>query len=98
MLGSVLTYTASTTADPATGLGAEVAQEPESYESRIKAGDLPASVDVDFAESPMGRIEWMKERLGGGKVMRIEEPIYGGADGALKIAHDMPQDYWEQLK
>ena len=40
----------------------------------------------------------MKEKLGGGKVMRVEEPLYGGANGALKIAHDMPEDYWEQLK
>jgi rod shape-determining protein MreB len=40
----------------------------------------------------------MKERLGGGKVVRIEEPIYGGANGALKIAHDMPAEFWEQLK
>jgi rod shape-determining protein MreB len=40
----------------------------------------------------------MKERLGSGKVVRIEEPIYGGANGALKIAHDMPEDFWEQLK
>ena len=40
----------------------------------------------------------MKERLGGGKVLRIEEPVYGGANGALKIAHDMPGEYWEQLK
>lgn len=40
----------------------------------------------------------MQERLGGGKVIRIEEPIYGGANGALKIAHDMPEEYWEQLK
>ena len=42
--------------------------------------------------------EYMQESLGGGKVIRIEEPIYGGANGALKIAHDMPEDYWEQLK
>lgn len=40
----------------------------------------------------------MRERLGGGKVVRIEEPIYGGANGALKIAHDMPADFWEQLR
>ncbi|MFN3241171.1 MAG: MamK family actin-like protein [Planctomycetota bacterium] len=40
----------------------------------------------------------MKEHLGGGKVIRIEEPIYGGSNGALKIAHDMPEDFWEQLK
>lgn len=40
----------------------------------------------------------MKKELGGGKVIRIEEPIYGGANGALKIAHDMPEEYWERLK
>ena len=32
----------------------------------------------------------MHRDLGGGKVIRCEEPIYGGANGALKIAHDMP--------
>ncbi|MBK8974488.1 MAG: rod shape-determining protein [Planctomycetes bacterium] len=40
----------------------------------------------------------MLRDLGGGRVIRVEEPIYGGANGALKIAHDMPEDYWEQLK
>ncbi|MEO0478782.1 MAG: MamK family actin-like protein [Planctomycetota bacterium] len=40
----------------------------------------------------------MERDLGGGKVIRCEEPIYGGANGALKIAHDMPEEYWEQLK
>ena len=28
----------------------------------------------------------------------IEEPVYGGANGALKIAHDMPAEYWEKLR
>lgn len=40
----------------------------------------------------------MHRILGSGNVIRIEEPIYGGANGALKIAHDMPEEYWEQLK
>lgn len=40
----------------------------------------------------------MHERLGGGKVMRVEESMYGGANGALKIAHDMPAEYWEKLR
>lgn len=40
----------------------------------------------------------MKTKLGGGRVLRIEEPMYGGANGALKIAHDMPAEYWEQLR
>jgi rod shape-determining protein MreB len=42
--------------------------------------------------------EAMRRDLGGGKVIRIEEPIYGGANGALKIAHDMPEEFWEKLK
>jgi len=40
----------------------------------------------------------MHRMLGGGKVIRTEEPMYGGATGALKIAHDMPAEYWEKLK
>ena len=40
----------------------------------------------------------MRERLGRGRVTTVEEPIYAGANGALKIAHDMPSEYWEQLK
>lgn len=40
----------------------------------------------------------MQRHMGGGKVVRIGEPIYGGANGALKIAHDMPENYWEKLK
>ncbi len=37
----------------------------ESYKSRVKIGDLPASADQDQAESPEGRIEWLKEKMGG---------------------------------
>ena len=40
----------------------------------------------------------MATRLGGGKVIRCEEPMYGGAGGALKVAHDMPAEFWEKLK
>jgi len=40
----------------------------------------------------------MANRLGVGSVTTVEEPIYAGANGALKIAHDMPEDYWEKLK
>jgi len=40
----------------------------------------------------------MHKQLGSGRVVRIEEPLYGGATGSLKIAHDMPEEYWERLK
>lgn len=39
----------------------------------------------------------MRDRLGGGRVIRTEEPLFGGASGALQIAHDMPREYWEDL-
>ncbi len=39
----------------------------------------------------------MKERLGEGRVIRVDEPTYGGANGALKVAHDMPPEFWEKL-
>lgn len=42
--------------------------------------------------------QYMAEKLGGGNVVRIQEPMYGGANGALKIAHDMPEDFWQKLK
>ncbi|MCD4658060.1 MAG: rod shape-determining protein [Planctomycetes bacterium] len=42
-------------------------------------------------------IELALEELGGGKVIAVEEPIYAGTNGALKLAQDMPVDYWLQL-
>ncbi len=40
---------------------------------------------------------YMTEHLGGGNVTTVEEPVYAGANGALKIGRDMPAEYWEQL-
>lgn len=40
----------------------------------------------------------MRREMGGGRVVHVEEPVYGGANGALKIAHDMPAEYWAQLR
>jgi len=37
------------------------------------------------------------DELGGGRVKKVAEPLYAGANGALKIAHDMPEEYWERL-
>jgi rod shape-determining protein MreB and related proteins len=41
--------------------------------------------------------EQMETRFGGGRVSTVEEPIYAGANGALKIAHDMPEEFWQRL-
>jgi rod shape-determining protein MreB len=41
--------------------------------------------------------DYMDEHLGGGKVQQVEEVVYAGANGALKISKDMPPEFWEQL-
>jgi rod shape-determining protein MreB len=47
----------------------------------------------------LGRaIEKALEEYGGGKVKTVEEPQYAGSNGALKIALDMPADYWKEFK
>ena len=41
--------------------------------------------------------QYMNEHLGGGNVRQVEEPIFGGANGALSISKDMPPEFWEKL-
>ena len=43
------------------------------------------------------RVEKGLERVGGGKVTVVDEPIYAGANGALQLALDMPAEYWQQM-
>jgi rod shape-determining protein MreB len=31
------------------------------------------------------------------KVTCVSDPLFAGSDGALKLAQDMPEKYWEQL-
>ncbi len=42
-------------------------------------------------------IEQGLEELGGGRVTPVEEPIFAGADGALKMAQRMPEHFWQEL-
>ncbi len=38
------------------------------------------------------------KQYGGGKVTRVLEPVFAGSNGALKLAADMPEEYWEEIK
>ncbi|GIW71219.1 MAG: rod shape-determining protein [Planctomycetota bacterium] len=45
--------------------------------------------------------DYLEEALaeyGGARVRMVEEPVYAGANGALAIARDMPEDTWEELR
>ncbi len=43
-------------------------------------------------------IEIGMQVIGGGKVTLVDEPVYAGADGALKLAQEMPAKFWAKLK
>lgn len=43
-------------------------------------------------------IEAALSDYGGGKVTTVEEPQYAGSNGALKIALDMPEEYWKEFQ
>ncbi len=35
--------------------------------------------------------------FGGGNVVAVEEPVYAGSNGGLKLAMEMPARYWNAL-
>ena len=80
------------------GLGELIATFDPEFQERLKNRVLLAGGGSQTKGLDTAVQREMHEILGGGKVLRIEEPIYGGANGALKIAHDMPPDFWEKLK
>ncbi len=80
------------------GLSKLIASFDPEFQARLKNRVLLAGGGSQIKGLDLAIEEEMKKRLGGGKVFRIEEPVYGGANGALKIAHDMPAEYWNELK
>jgi rod shape-determining protein MreB len=80
------------------GLGQLIATFDPEFQHRLKNRVLLAGGGSQIKGLDSAIEAEMKKRLGAGRVVRIEEPVYGGANGALKIAHDMPAEYWEKLK
>jgi rod shape-determining protein MreB len=80
------------------GLHRLIASFDPEFQERLKGRVLLAGGGSQTKGLDLAVEAEMRQRLGGGKVVRIEEPVYGGANGALKIAHDMPADFWEKLR
>ncbi len=38
------------------------------------------------------------QELGGGRVTIVDDAVYAGAQGALKLAQEMPSEYWQQMR
>ncbi|MEW6074005.1 MAG: MamK family actin-like protein [Planctomycetota bacterium] len=80
------------------GLNQLVASFDPEFQHRLKDRVLLAGGGSQIKGLDSAIEHEMHRRLGSGRVLRIEEPVYGGANGALKIAHDMPAEFWERLK
>jgi rod shape-determining protein MreB and related proteins len=80
------------------GLSELIASFDPEFQERLKNRVLLAGGGSQIKNLDDAIESEMRQRLGGGRVVRIEEPIYGGSNGALKIANDMPDEFWERLR
>ncbi len=78
-----------------------------------KVHQLIASFDPEFQEDLRQNIvvagggsqiaglsefmETLLDEKGGGRVTVADDPLYAGSEGALKLAQEMPAEYWTQL-
>lgn len=79
------------------GLQELIASFHPEFQAKLRQNVLLAGGGSQITGLDIAIESYMKENLGGGDVTRSEEPMYGGANGALKIARDMPAEYWERL-
>ncbi|HVS18156.1 MAG TPA: MamK family actin-like protein [Planctomycetota bacterium] len=80
------------------GLGSLISTFDPEFQDRLKNRVLLAGGGSQITGLDLAIEAEMLRTLGGGRVLRCEEPVYGGANGALKIAHDMPAEFWEKVK
>ncbi|WP_340820742.1 rod shape-determining protein [Methanolobus sp. WCC4] len=64
-------------------------------------GSLRNNIHIFGGTSDLGNIDTFIENelkeLGGGKVYRDLDPVYGISEGALELSKNMPVEFWEQL-
>ena len=80
------------------GLARLVASFDPEFQARLKNRVLLAGGGSQIKGLDVVLEQQMRERLGTGRVHRVEEPLFGGSNGALKIAQDMPLDLWGQMR
>lgn len=80
------------------GLAKLIASFDPEFQPRLKQRVLLAGGGSQIKGLDSAIEEAMRERLGEGRVMLVEEPLYAGATGALKLAEEMPDEFWEKLK
>lgn len=79
------------------GLQHLVASFDPEFQSRLKTNVLLAGGVSQCHGLDTALEDAMIEGLGEGRVVRVDEPIYCGAQGALQIASDMPAELWKEM-
>ena len=69
--------------------------DPE-FQEAIRSNVILAGGGSQMIGLPMLISQGMEE-LGGGRVTCVEEPVFAGANGALKMAQRMPKHFWQAL-
>lgn len=69
--------------------------DPE-FQETIRSGIILAGGGSQMISLVKLITEGMKE-LGGGRITCVEEPVFAGASGALKMAQRMPKHFWQVL-
>ncbi|SLM32745.1 The actin-like protein MamK involved in magnetosome alignments [Desulfamplus magnetovallimortis] len=70
--------------------------DPE-YQNELKGNIILAGGGSQIVGLKKEIETYMLETLGYGRVTKIEEPLFAGANGALMLARDMPEEYWDEI-
>ncbi|MCI0589977.1 MAG: rod shape-determining protein [Planctomycetes bacterium] len=66
------------------------------FQDRLR-GNIVLSGGGSLVPGLASRIEAKLSGFGGGKVSCVPDPLFAGADGALRLAADMPVEYWDRV-
>ncbi|MBO6576525.1 MAG: rod shape-determining protein [Rhodothermales bacterium] len=69
--------------------------EPD-FQEEVKQNVFLAGGGSQIRGLPDALAEELKE-FGAFKIRPIDDPLYAGAEGALALAQDMPEEYWEDM-
>jgi rod shape-determining protein MreB len=67
------------------------------FQSRVKNNIVVAGGGSQIRGVKDALVKGLKE-LGQCRVVTVQDPLFAGSDGGLRLATDMPEKYWEKLR
>jgi len=88
----------SVVADIVEGIGHLISTFNPEFQDNLKGNVILAGGGSQIIGLREEMENYMQKNLGYGKVRKVEEPVFAGANGALVMCRDMPEEYWTNLK